>query len=49
MFISCFYPHVACYLFRMTEEEINNAHPENGKKKQLVEFIYVICGCNQIS
>lgn len=37
MFISCFYPHVACYLFRVTEEEINNAHPEH--KNRVVEFM----------
>ena len=29
-----FYPHVASYLFRMTDEEINNAYPEH--KNQLV-------------
>ena len=37
MFISFFYPRVASYIFRMTEEEINIAHPEH--KNQLVEFL----------
>ena len=37
MFISCFYPHIASYLFRMTEEEIKNAHPEH--KNRVVEFM----------
>ena len=40
IFISCFYPRVASYLFRMTEEEINNAHPEH--KNQLVEFMWSV-------